>query len=164
MSQRVHTSSPPVPKYVWALFVAWARAKILKDHFEKARRRYERLAAKNRRESQPADFAEGLKVVTFLELWLAALQVVVEGYEKSYTRPDSILSDPAVDQLLDKEHRKTLRRFRNTVFHVELRDHPDATTVLSSYKEYIDWGARLMKELGRVVVARGRAQLGSGAA
>jgi hypothetical protein len=146
-----------MPKYVWALFVAWVRAKILKDQFEKAKRRFERPASRSSKDSKPVDFAEGMKVLTFLELWFAALQVVVEGYDRSYKRLDSVLSDPVVDQLLDRTRREKLRRFRNTVFHVEVRDHPDITAVLGSYKEFIDWGGRLTKELGRVVVGRGTA-------
>ena len=143
-----------VPSYIWAAFVAWVRAKILKDDLDKARRRLERPAAKRRPEPKPTDITDAFRFLTYLELWLGALQVVVEAYERSYKHPDSVLSDPVVDRLLDPERRAQLRRYRNTVFHVDSRDHADALAVLGQYKNFIEWGGKLMKELGRVIVAR----------
>jgi hypothetical protein len=97
----------------------------------------------------------GVEVLTFLELWFAALQVVVEGYDRSYRHSDSALSDPDVDRLLASGRRSKLRRFRNTVFHVEMRDHPDTVAVLKDYKPFIEWADMLMTHLGIAIVARG---------
>ncbi len=145
---------PPsrVPKYLWALFLALIRAKILKDEFDKSRCRFDRVASQERAAGQRPDHSEFYRVLTFLEVWLASLQVVVEGYDDSHKHSDSLLSDPSVDVLLDEEHRQALRRFRNSVFHVRQRDHPSVTAVLARYEEFRDWGTGLMKELGRVII------------
>ena len=88
------------------------------------------------------------------ELWLASLQVVVQGYDRSHKHPDSLLSDPAIDALLDPHHRETLRKFRNAIFHPEFIDHPDAAAVLKDYHTLTGWADRLMRAFARLFRSR----------
>jgi hypothetical protein len=148
-----------VPKHLTSFAFALVRAKALNKEFEKATRRYQRLVRKKKKEGIEASWLDSAEVVVFSELWMAALQVVVEGYERSHKHPDSLLSDPAVDALLDQRyaatsHREMLRRFRNTVFHPESVGHPDALAVLEDHEHFAKWADRLTKELGRLLHER----------
>ena len=157
-TSRLSTSpSKPLPRYLWAVLLAWIRAKLLKRQFEKAKRRALRIAATKRKESKPLTATDGIETVIFLELWLASLHVVVEGYQESFRHSDSLLSDAKVDRLLDSQRRTRLKRFRNKVFHVVRRDHPDVLAVLDNYKDFIAWGEEVMKETGRVLFGSARA-------
>ena len=157
-TSRIGTSpSKRLPGYLWAVLLAWIRAKILKQEFEKAKRRALRIAAKKHKESKPLSITDGIETVILLELWLASLHVVVEGYQESFRHSDSLLSDAKVDGLLDSQRCTRLKRFRNKLFHVVRRDHPDVLAVLNNYKDFIAWGEQVMKETGRVVFASARA-------
>jgi hypothetical protein len=154
------TSPKRVPRYIWALFVAWIRTSILRDTFHKARERYLRRAKAHSEAPVPFN-RPGLEVLTFLELWFASLQVLVEGYDRSHKHPDSALSNPDVDKLLTPSRRKKLRRFRNTVFHVEFRGHPHTVAVLKEYKEFTEWADTLLTVLGVAIVERCTSSKGS---
>jgi len=157
-TSRLGTSpSKRLPGYLWAVLLAWIRAKILKQEFEKAKRRALRIAAKKHKDSKPLSITDGIETVILLELWLASLHVVVEGYQDSFRHSDSLISDAKVDGLLDSERRAPLKRFRNKVFHVVRRDHPDVLVVLNNYKDFIAWGEEVMKETGRLVFGSARA-------
>jgi hypothetical protein len=95
-----------------------------------------------------ADLARWL---TFYCLWLACLQVVVEGYDRSHQSPETLLSDPVIDRVLTAERRAVLRRFRNTILHPEFYDHPDAAAVLRKYRDVARWAVQLTKEFERLL-------------
>jgi len=105
-------------------------------------------------------------MVVFAELWFAALHVVVEGYERSYNHPDSLLSDPSIDALLKQrhrhtDHRTTLRRFRNTIFHAEFVGHPDVAAVIDDREHFIEWAGLLTNEFSRLLHEKIQGLIGS---
>ena len=148
------TRSRRAARPIWPLFVAWIRATILRDSFHKTRDRYLRWAKARRRQPEPFN-RPGLEVLTFLELWLATLQSVVEAYERSVKHSDPTPSDRDVAKLLTSNRRKKLRQFRDTVFDSEFQDYRHILAVLRGYKEFIQWAEMLLIVLGVAIAARG---------
>ena len=88
------------------LVLLMARARIM----QRALAREQRLL--NRRVGgHIPTLVEGWPAMTYFQLYLASLQVLVEAWDAS------LLYDEQVHELLRKNHRATLRRFRNAVFH-----------------------------------------------
>jgi hypothetical protein len=81
-----------------------------------------------------------------LALHLATLYAVAEKW-KAWG-----FSDPAVDQLLTSPHLGVLRKYRHTVFHVDLLDAPGAAE-LSARQEVVDWSKELAAAFRAALVA-----------
>ena len=141
-----------VPEYLWALFLAVIRAKIVKDEFDTARELFERHATEARAAGRRPGDSEYYRALLLFELWLASVQVIVEGYERSHQHPDSVLADTAIDELLASDRARALKKFRNSVFHVELREHPDIMAVLNKYNDFTALGSELMTKIGQLIM------------
>lgn len=88
---------------------------------------------------------EGIQGFAYLSYWYAALNVVVEGWQKLG------LHDPRVDELLDSPNVEHLKLYRHSVFHF----HEDYFNVhltmplIESDASPVAWVWSLSSELGR---------------
>lgn len=81
-----------------------------------------------------------------LALHLATLYAVAEKWKEWR------FTDPIVDQLLTSPHLKVLKRYRHTVFHVDLLDAPGAAALAAS-QEVVDWSKELAAAFRAALVA-----------
>ena len=81
-----------------------------------------------------------------LALHLATLYAVAEKWREWG------FSDPTVDQLLTSPYLKVLKKYRHTVFHVDLLDAPGAAE-LAAKKEVVDWSKVLAAAMRTALVA-----------
>jgi hypothetical protein len=144
------SSQSPALKRLASFVFTLSRARVLRGEWARVDRRIVRLARKRTPDSDAA-VRDALRWYTFYSIWLACLQVVVEGYDRSHRHPGFVFSDPAIDQLLTPSRREELRRFRNTILHPEQYDHPDTATVLRQYRPFAIWAANLTDEFNRLV-------------
>lgn len=133
--------SEGVDSRLHSLFLAFIRASLLRKEYAKADRRYTKVI-KERTQSEPNP-VDAVPVLTFFSLWLGALQVVVEGYCRSFKYPNSFLCDPSIDALLAQPRKAALEKFRHSVFHPET-NHPDVLAVISDRHGFTVWADELM--------------------
>jgi hypothetical protein len=131
-------TSSAVPKWVASLVVTLGRARLLRDECERELNELKEQGTSG--DASPR--SELFRLWTFLSLWLACLNVVVEGWEKSY-RHGYPLVDHEIDELVTLEHRRTLRQFRNKIFHPEPYDHEHARAVWRDYAAVRAWADQL---------------------
>jgi hypothetical protein len=139
-----------VPKRLASIIFNFIRARVLRREWEKEDRKLRRKTSQ-----LPNDATLGIgdlgRWLTFYSLWLACLQVVVEGYEESVQDPASLLYDARIQELLSDDDRATqLKRYRNKIFHPQPYDHPHISAVQRQYKEFGAWAAELIDEFDRV--------------
>src|SRR5262245_2407891 len=83
-----------VPKHLASLVICHGRARLMQTEFEAA---LARLDANTRTDSALHGTSDDLfKAWTFLYLWLACLQVVIEGYREAYKHGPPALSDEKI--------------------------------------------------------------------
>lgn len=138
-------SDPEVAKFVLLM----ARAKIMQQSFRREKSSFERLAKRRR-----VTVADGWATITFLQLYLANIYVLIEVWD------NSLLHDDAVYRLLKKANRRVLRRFRNAVFHATSYDHDDLAKVYTRYRAVCTWTDHFLDAIARFV----RAELQRGGA
>jgi len=106
-------------------------------------------------DEQVAEVMESARVVRnndtstafgMLALHLATIYAVAEKWTEWR------FSDPTVDQLLRSPHLKVLKKYRHTVFHVDLLDAPGAAALAAS-KEVVDWSKELAAAFRAALVA-----------
>jgi len=81
-----------------------------------------------------------------LALHLATVYAVAEKWREWR------FADPTVDRLLTSPHLKVLKKYRHTVFHVDLLDAPGAAALAAS-KEVVDWSKELAAAFRAALVA-----------
>lgn len=142
--------SQPVPKRLASIIFTFVRARTLRTEWEKEDESLSRRITKMSPGST-LSLADIGRWLTFYSLWLASLQVVVEGYRRSFTAPDSLLYDPKIQRMLEDATRlEQLRKYRNTILHPELYDHPDTSIVHRQYRDFAKWAAALTDEFERL--------------
>lgn len=147
-------SSPPVPKRLASMIFTFVRARTLRTEWEKEDEKLEQQI-RGMSPGSTLSLADIGRWLTFYSLWLACLQVVVEGYTKSFKAPESLLYDPQIERILEEATRvKHLRKYRNTILHPELYDHPDTSVVHREYREFANWAAALTDEFERLFKER----------
>lgn len=149
-TRRAPSGSRIPAKRIASLAFNLSRAMVLRGEWKKEDRRVRRRAAKLPQEAG-LTIANLARWLTFYSLWLACVQVVVEGYDRSHRYPNALLSDEAIDQLLTSSKRSKLRRFRNTILHPELYDHPDTNAVMQEYLAFAKWASDLTDQFERVL-------------
>jgi hypothetical protein len=143
-------ATTPVPKRLASLIFNFVRARVMRVEWEKEDRKLRRKI-----NCLPKDAALSIgdlgRWLTFFSLWLACLQVVVEGYEESMKDPRSLLYDARIQELLEDSNRaRELKRYRNKVFHPEPYDHSHLSAVQRKYHEFASWAADLTDQFDRV--------------
>jgi hypothetical protein len=139
--------SAGVPKWIASLMITYGRAALMRRECDR-----EIAALDSNSELEPHLAAAGLparfRLWTFLNLWLACLAVVAEGWDNSY-KHGFPMTDPEIEGLLASEYRTHLRRFRNKIFHPEPYDHHDVRVVLNNHASVRAWAEELTEEFGR---------------
>jgi hypothetical protein len=117
-----------------------ARTRLMQRSFLRAARLLDRRARRS-----PVGLVDGWPAITFYNLYLANVQVLIEGWDKSlfYSRE--------IDDVLRKGYRDRVRRFRNAVFHPGPFNDARLLSVYQKHQELREWADRLLDEVARFV-------------
>jgi hypothetical protein len=144
----------PVPKRLASLIFNFVRARVMRTEWEKEDRKLRRKISRLP-EDATLSIGDLGRWLAFFSLWLACLQVVVEGYEESIKDPNSLLYDARIQGLLDDSNRaRQLKRYRNKVFHPEPYDHSHLSAVQRKYHDFASWSTELTDQFERVLTEK----------
>jgi hypothetical protein len=127
-------------KHLQTITLLMARTRLMQRSFLREARRLDRRAR-----TGAITIADGWPAITFYNLYLANLQVLIEGWDKS------LFYDQRVDDLLRKGYRDRVRRFRNAVFHPGPFNDARVLQVYQKHQELRDWADELLDEVGRFI-------------
>jgi hypothetical protein len=91
--------------------------------------REERLL-RRRMKGRPSTLADGWPFVTYFNLYLANMHVLIESWDRA------LFYDDKVHELLTPQLRTRLRRFRNSVFHAGPFNDKPVQDVWGKYREW----------------------------
>jgi hypothetical protein len=135
-----------VPITTASLIMAFSRVRMM-------RREWSRIvdAAMPHYTSESADRdVYTFTVYNWMCLWLACLEVVVEGFEHACEH-DRGLCDMELAGQLASPFRQKLKGFRNKIFHPEPFNHPNVITVLERAPEFVLWAETITNAFERVL-------------
>jgi len=110
-----------------------ARVRILQRALRREERRLERKG-----KTQKLQLADGWPTITFFNLYLASVHVLIEAWD------NGVFHDDQVYDLLKRGDRSTLRRFRNGVFHAGPFNSDKLIAIYRRHREVQDWADQVL--------------------
>ena len=84
-----------------------------------------------------------IESLMYMSLWYGMLYVVIDGWQNLK------LKDEVVDELLKSKYTKSLKRYRNGVFHFQKKYKDIRFEELDRERGAVSWVIKLNKEFGR---------------